>query len=228
MEYISALGFIKQNGNTTYTLTWKNGVTSQHRLFVSAQNAICEFRKRSRKYGYHFCGIENVEYIEVKKPACTPCQRFRKNVNNVIKYLSASGLWTPMLETAKVFLTLTDEELLTAKENWGSYDQLMQGKLKDYHWFGCDCFFNLFEDRAIKTVNYDRWSRETDRSFVANAITTKTNYQTRWRKGYDNSLEVRFDNGYARGWYSEEYKDCGNGHYYFLLDETHTLFGEND
>ena len=227
MNYDSALEIVKANDKQTFKVTWSNGTTSKQRLFVSSNGMLCEFKKGSRKWGYPFdpYHIVSIECI-VKK--VNPVDIFRRNTKNVIKYLSASGLWTPMLETAKVFLTLTDEELLTAKENWGTYNSLMQGKLKDYHWFGCDCFFNLFENRAIKTVNYGRWSREADRQLVANAITTKTNYHTRWRKGYDNSLEVRFDNGYARGWYSEEYKDCGNGHYYFLLDETHILFGEND
>jgi len=229
MDYNTAYAIVDANSGKTFTITWNNGAKSTHRMFISNGGHICEFRKRSRRYGVIFGGIDNIRSIECReRKVVEPCEKFRKNVKRVIKYLSASGLWAPMLETAKIFLTLSDEELLSANKDWGSYRNLMDNKLKDYQWFGCDCFFYLFGDGAIKAVNYERWSRESDRQMVANAITNKRNYHTKWRKGYDNSIEVRFDNDYARGWYSEEYKDCGNGHYYLLLDETHAIFCEND
>ena len=54
-------------------------------------------------------------------------------------------------------------------------------------------------------------------------------YSHSWRKGYDNSIEFRLcDDGKKRGWYSEEFKNCGNGHYYLALDERRAIFCEDD
>ena len=228
MEYDVALEIVKANDKQTFTITWSNGTKTKNRLFVSSNGMLCEFKKGCHRWGYPISPYNIVSIECIAKKVVTPVDHFRRNVKNIIKYLSASGLWSPMLETAKMFLTLTDEELLAAKTDWDSYSNLMKGKLKGYSWFGVDCYFYLFTDRAIKTVNYDRWSREYDTKVVADHIANKERYSTRWRKGYDNSLELRFDTDYNRGWYSEEYKDCGNGHYYFLLDEKHVLFGEND
>lgn len=227
MNYEEIKTLVANNPRKTFTIFWKGGLTSTGRLFISRYGDVCIFRKRSRKWGDILCGIDNtIERIEVKGKQYDDIATFKRNVRAVIKYLSASGLWSPMLETAKVFLTLTDEQIRLGR-TFGGYEELMKNIIKDGHWYGSDCYDTLFYDRCIKTVNYNRWTREMDTQKVCEAIANKTNYHTSWRKGYDNSLEVNF-NGYARGWYSEEYKDCGNGHYYFLLDEKHIIFGEND
>ena len=41
-------------------------------------------------------------------------------------------------------------------------------------------------------------------------------------------LEIINDNDVYRGFYSEEFKGCGNGHYYLLFDATHAIFYEDD
>ena len=46
------------------------------------------------------------------------------------------------------------------------------------------------------------------------------------RSSYDVSFS--YDPKLQHAWYSEEYKNCGNGHYYLALDETHALFYEDD
>jgi len=50
-----------------------------------------------------------------------------------------------------------------------------------------------------------------------------------WRGSYDYSVSVRREpDGTIKGWYNAEFKGCGNGHYYLLLDATHALFYEDD
>ena len=86
----------------------------------------------------------------------------------------------------------------------------------------------MFHKNAIKAVNYDKsWSFEEQ---VSLAIANKEDYHSpRWIKGYDNSVSVqKGKDGIVRGWYSEEYRDCGNGHYYLLIDAKHAIFSEND
>ena len=96
---------------------------------------------------------------------------------------------------------------------------------------GIDAFNAMFTNKSIKAVNYDKYyDYET---MVRKAITDKLNYNTpTWYKGYDNSVGIKYEEkdgiSLLRGWYSEEYKNCGNGHYYLLIDAKHAIFCEND
>ena len=68
---------------------------------------------------------------------------------------------------------------------------------------------------------------------IGNAIDTGVAYSSgRYRNGYDVSFDYKpaseSKDGIARAWYSEEYKDCGNGHYYLALNRTHALYWEKD
>ena len=60
-----------------------------------------------------------------------------------------------------------------------------------------------------------------------NALQNKTSYSSgRIRVNYDVTLEYDADKNMA--WYSEEYKNCGNGHYYLAIGPTTALFCEDD
>jgi len=48
----------------------------------------------------------------------------------------------------------------------------------------------------------------------------------RLTNGYDVTFNYQPEDNKA--WYSEEYRGCGNGHYYLALDATHALFYEDD
>jgi hypothetical protein len=58
------------------------------------------------------------------------------------------------------------------------------------------------------------------------AMLKKTTYSESGRTNYDISFNYKPEANKA--WYSEEFKDCGNGHYYVALDSTHCLFIEDD
>lgn len=225
LSYSEIVSIISSAYTKKFIVTFTDGTKKEMRLFVSAGNAICEYKKRSRRYGYYI-SVSDFENVEPVINKVSQIQIFRRNLNNVIKYLSKSGLWYPMLATAMHINNLSDDEIMAIK----SYDSFLEWSKSNpkFHWFGEDCWDRMFTRDAIKTVNYQTSNREICTSIVKKHIDNKQNYYQQWRKGYDNSLELNFTNQYPRGWYSEEYKDCGNGHYYFLLDEKHVLFGEND
>ena len=184
------------------------------------------FLARSRTKGR----IIPINYIESIKPLRnnrTEISCCRNNLRLIVKYLTESGLWTPMLNGAKYLQTLSDDVLLSMKD-WDTYHKFAKEIFTDeVQWFGSECFLNLFS-KKIKTINFMSYDRDYQRRRLKETIDKKENLTYRWRKSYDNHYEVRFDDDYARGWYSEEYKNCGNGHYYFMLDESHVLFGEDD
>lgn len=218
--------FVAKNNGEQFNIVYENGKTETKKLFVSDYGNVCEFKKRSSRSGYRI-PILNIASIEVK-PKTPPIKVCRNNLRLVINYLSKSGLWGNMLMGAKFLSMMSDEELLTMRD-WDCYHRVMTNELtnKGIAWFGFDCFDSLFNTR-IKTIRFMSYDRDYQKRRLKESIDKKENLTYRWRNGYDNHYEICFSEDYSRGWYSEEYRGCGNGHYYYLLDECHVLFGEDD
>lgn len=228
MEYQDIYNVINAHNGGKFKVTYSTGNVEVKRLFISTGNDICEFIHRSRTRG-RMISVHGIIGIEPKTNTDTSgIRKCRNNLKNVVKYLTASGFWSPMLNGAKYLLSLSDEELI-AMCSWEQYHKVMNAELseKGIQWFGSDCFSNMFH-RSIKTMNFDRYDRHFQKRLIAENVANRVNCSHRWTNGYDNSYEIRFDEKYIRGWYSEEYRGCGNGHYYFLLDECHAIFGEDD
>ena len=229
-ENTNLVEIVKTNilkGVKKFIVTYYGGRKEEKRLFVS-DNTICEFKKNSRKYGYPIL-IDYIESIlpKVRNEKDEICLA-RKNINKIIKTLSQSGLWQPMLECAKHFQDLSDDTLLSMKE-FDNYNNIMvELREKGVKWWGFDCFLNLFGNGCIKAINYHKYEKEYIINKIKECINDKSKYTHHWNKKYDNSIELCFNDEYYRAWYSEEYKGCCNGYYYFMLNETHAIFSEKD
>lgn len=222
MENLKSL--IQANTGKTFIIELNDGTKVENRMFISANDKICVFKSRSRTSGYPI-SLMNVKDIYLKNQN-EEIELCRRNLKNVVKYLTASGLWQKQLNGARYLLSLSDNELkaLAYDYNYVFNDEL---KAQGIDFFGVDCFCDLF-GKKIKTINWEADEKEYQTNNISRAIKEKINYRYRWRKNYDNKIELNFDNNEPRGWYSEEYKNCGNGYYYYLLDEKHVLFGEKD
>jgi hypothetical protein len=220
--------FVAKNNGEQFNIVYENGETETKKLFVSDYGNVCEFKKRSSRSGYRI-PILNIASIEVK-PKTPPIKVCRNNLRLVINYLSKSGFWTPMLNGAKYLISLSDEELESMRD-WDTYHKVMNNDLREkgIAWFSMDCFSELFNKR-LKTMRFEsRYYKDFHERQILNAIETKTNYcPPKWANGYDCHFQIGFDKDMVRAWYSEEFRNCGNGHYYYLLDECHVLFGEDD
>lgn len=224
MDYVKAYLLIHGNNGKKFIITDMNGNKTTKRLFISVQDNICEFAHRSRKKGY-ILDVDNIADIKLYISTKTELDYFRRNLSNVIKYLSNSGLWQPILNGAIHLSSLSDDEIKSIKDYTKYYEYNKENNIKFWSY---DCFLSLFGKRAIKTINLHRFQKDEILSRIADAIKNKRNYAHKWQKGYDNSIELNFDRDISCGWYCEEYRGCGNGHYYFLLDNVHALFCEDD
>ena len=208
------IDIVKSNERCKYRVTFSNGKKS-----VAVLDYFEYYNTIVMKRGHKFYIINNIESaVPIKSK--TPIEWFRHNNNRLIKCLTESGLWADILAWAKSMENLTDDEIT-------SYDVSNPSR----GFIGIDAFNAMFTNKSIKAVNYDKYyDYET---MVRKAITDKLNYNTpTWYKGYDNSIGIKYDEkdgiSLLRGWYSEEYKNCGNGHYYLLIDAKHAIFCEND
>lgn len=221
-----------QNISTTqreHVVTYADGHKRVARLFLSQEGFLCEYNARSRKYGHYFnsTGVVSVEPLDKEQDLLKKTRRF---IKKVIAILEKSGLWSNFLHDFKIVAQLDDEKLLKfLNAEWDESQKIMLELGLNYRQCGVDCLKWTVE-KGIKSINYDAWCRTNIMPMFANAIVTKGRFNMRWRKGYDNSIECRFDEkeNVMRAWYSEEYKNCGNGWYYYAIDATHAIFGEKD
>jgi len=223
--------YVNENGDGKYEFIYADGRKEAFRVFISITGNLCRFFPHSTRRGY-IMYIEDGAITSVRslKPQAKDKTRIvRNNLKNIVKYTTASGLWPDIKATAEHYLGLDDQEF-DRVVNLPCWNDLMDyEKAHGLTHFTDGGLLALSAPRTIKAINYHRYERDLIKKEMATAIENKRNFSHHWYKGYDNSVscELGQDNR-LRAWYSEEYKGCGNGHYYLALDESHALFCEND
>ena len=223
-----------------YRVKLANGKTKIVRMWLHTDGYPCIIGKGKKHYGHYintWCGETDdwVSIAEVKKQDTDYVKRIVRRAKDAQKMLAASGLWSNIKKEIDDFLALSDEEIsefvkaATTDFYENVFCKLQEGDNK-FPWLHTYQVFESFlKPTCWKAPNFSRWF-SAEKEQLRLSIENKRNYNRRWREGYDNSVEVRFDreDGISRGWYSEEFKDCGNGHYYLLFDATHAIFYEDD
>ena len=216
-------------------VTCSNGNKYIKRLFISNDGGfVCECMKFSKSKGYIVPqDVYTNEWVSMAKVGASASvdkvNRMKKRATDAYKMLSESGLWPDIKREIEEFLKLSDEDIRKDFVEMGVY-ALYQAK--KYDWYATYQVFGEFlKDKCWKSISFDKWdtSKQLVLTNVQNAISLKRDFSHRWRNNYDNSLEVNFNkDGIGRAWYSEEYKNCANGHYYLLFDYNHAIFYEDD
>lgn len=79
----------------------------------------------------------------------------------------------------------------------------------------------------LKSMYFGKWYNRDYKVEIQKHIEERTECSFFARTSYDVSFHYAPDKKNA-AWYSEEYKGCGNGHYYIALDHNTAWFMEND
>lgn len=222
------------------------------------------FNHRSRRYGYRtsvdwFIASYIVEYT----PAVDPAVAWERRVKNVVKKLSASGLWPEIKKRFEELLEIGYERRKALKHVYWERDEdnlqdLMSGiinkrdgaveqynvaferlygkfmneipfafsKSENGVWHVNTDYLYEMSDAKTKSMYFGKWSNARIKGEIQQAFAEKRRYSNRARTSYDVSFE--YDPDRNKAWYSEEYKDCGNGHYYIAIDANTALFCEDD
>lgn len=235
--------FVDKIHKKAYNVRLKNGKLKKMKLFI-ADGEPCYIAKGKSNYGYVLTahdGIEEWVSIDFPTKRTTEKEKFHKRLKRVIKLLEASGLWSELLTSFKAINDNYFDEvynMLFKVYDKNEPHEAWSGNYNNYNkWFethnlphiSCDMFHALNMDKGIKTFNLHSYEKERITNAILEHINEKTEYHYAWRKGYDNRLTLDLGkDGVMRGWYSEEYLNCGNGHYYIMLDANHALYCEDD
>lgn len=138
-------------------------------------------------------------------------QRDIDNAKRVQKVLKKSWMWNNFLESVNYII-----------DNYTLEDSIDKW-LRDYcHENKITSFSCGYIARPFKIKSFREWELQK----VKNALDEGAEYSDYTYGSYDYSIHV---NGKEKkGRYSAEYKWCGNGHYYILLDYDTALFLEDD
>lgn len=161
-------------------------------------------------------------------------KRFVKRATDALKMLTESGLWSDIKQSIEHFFALTETEQreLVNDIMTDSYELFYNEVYKEngkYSWVSVYQVFEAFVRKTCwKSIAWRKWERERMSAEVAECIKNGTYFHRRWENGYDNTVEIANRDGEKLAWYSEEYRNCGNGHYYLMFDATHAIFYEDD
>ena len=221
----------------------------KHRASKEPSGTMFLYAPRAKSKGWRympddFCGrftavIETPEEADAK---------WHKKVAKVIKRLETSGLWPELLEKYRNLyqMTLEDKNFISTQywklEPW-KHGRTAEGRQKEleetfgtliakypfvFPGNGTINTFYIWEqsEARTKSMYFGKWRNKAVKERIKNALETKTRFSADERASYDVSFE--YDPEKNMAWYAEEYKDCGNGHYYIAIDGNTALFCEND
>lgn len=213
------------------------------------------FLKGKRNRGYRYDNQYMMEtFTLIQKD---PETKWHKDIKRAIKALKGSGLWPNELTLLQNLDQMTQSDLKEIEALYWSrqvrdltgdrtgpdaynakFDQIFSKWIQKYPFLvetdpttGCKrIVYGYMADKSnikLKSMYFGKYSNEHYKTLIQDAIANKTKFSTpRLNNGYDVSFEYNPDKNAA--WYSEEYRNCGNGHYYIALDHNLAMFVEDD
>lgn len=203
-------------------------------------------KKKSQGWRYSIENFAETYYgIEVEEDSDEE-KKWHRRLDRAVKCLDASGLWPELRETFLNLrgMSLSDkQELDYAQANafpwkdgkrdidYAAIAPLMLRfpfafcKGEDGEPYIRTDYIGETADCKLKSMYFGRGT-ELTKERIRDHIERECKWSERERASYDVSYD--YDPDLKKAWYSEEYRDCGNGHYYIALDHSTALFVEND
>ncbi len=186
----------------------KNGL--KVRVFMAEGGYVCEFKKGSSRRGYPI-NLDNVESF-VETELSTEEEKEKATFKIINKFRKEALKATFTNDFIRECISLPD-----TFEKW-----VEEGKKSPYEYgvtTGCKITGDLV---SVETVAKRYWNGNALKQAVSDKkdfISGRFGFQ-----GYDGSVSFKNEeNGDFRGYLSKEYKDCGNGYYYLLINDKYFI-----
>ncbi len=256
-DYAGAVNrLIELKSKVAGIITYDNGDTINGRMsYDSRYKAIFLYAKGRKRYGNIIYSSDSFfadgqksknittviisEPNEKKEELLDWFQTFESKVSKICKYINKNlhpNLWQDIRQSAenveknlpnlkKWFYSIPNRELM--EKNWGLYKDEYFEKVssiletRDYFFL----YPHKVKTMSVKSCGFDHYVING----LKRAIETKTKYYDSHRRNYDYSVSIEPGNdGILRGFLNAEFKNCGNGHYYLLMNENSSLHYEDD
>ena len=231
-----------KSGVKQVKITYADGYIETARLFRSSSDEICKYKKGSTRRGYRllFSEIVDITPIVSKKAKAKQWEDGWKKVKNRIE---KSGLWANLIPDIDIALQMGYDLVNQASDDYWKlsykeeeredqleaflvkYPLLRYGNRTDT--VNTTVIWQMRDIPRVKKMRFCKGSyNDIQLLQIKNAMDTQTKFGTSGRTNYDISFEYNPEKKLA--WYSEEYKNCGNGHYYLAISSTHAIYWEKD
>ncbi len=208
-------------------IKYKGGMV---RGFRENTNTYFVYKPYSRTKGHRYTKAE----FDKKYQIIPQTQLWHKDLTRALNKIYKTGLWTNLSDIFENLLKMEwdDYQIIKQKSfNKNEKENLYQKYHEQYPFLFDDThqirmeYCNEVSECKLKTM-YFGWDNKPAKQRIKQAIATKQPYS----QSIDVNYHVRYDYDPFRNkaWYSEEYKNCGNGHYYLALDEHTAIFCEDD
>lgn len=204
------------------------------RCKLEPDGIIFVFAKGKSKYGYRYT---DVSFLQLFEPYLLDDEelekKWHKKCAKIEKKLEVSGLWP---EYKEIFHNLQ----LVSYKDWKKIRSVSPSDEKEILSLTKEKYPFMLNDNGYINYSY-LWGavegktktmffgslHKSYKNDIEKALKERKKYRTgRIRANYDVSFE--YDAEKNKAWYSEEYRDCGNGHYYIAIDSSTALFCEDD
>jgi len=240
MDILEQIGKMYDARARSINVTYDDGFKKKIRIFKASTGAICQYKKGSSRRGYeiHLTGIVSVSAVTSKK---SEEQKWIDGWKKVDAKLEKSGLWDDIRAEIKLAFEIGYPKLKQMSNIYWSLNT--DGGQVDFFKKHCPLLL-LKRDDGTEYVNttvlwhYDKLPKVKKMMFakkfynesilkrIQEAMDKKVSIREDHRYNYDVSFEYNPEKNKA--WFSEEYRNCGNGHYYIALNATHALYMEDD
>ena len=226
----------------TVTGVLQDGTRVKIRLFKTSTGDVCYYKKGSRRRGYYlsdYFHLVDIIPIEAKK---SKEQKWIDGWKKVRAKLQQSGLWANIIQEIDTALELGYKKMSEAYEQYCKLSDQQQLKYfqdncpslvgindKNEPYIKCSILWAYAKLPIVKKMRFEKnpTRNEATLQAIQKAMSEKRTFHADGRTNYDISFEYAPEKN-NKAWYSEEFKGCGNGHYYLALNSTHALFYEDD
>jgi hypothetical protein len=237
------LNAIPTFGKVNATLIQQDGYKSKVRLArAMGGTSIIKMSYRSKRYGSPV-RFENYSHVFIQEENKTPVEvKWEKAWRKVLARLEKSGLYEGYRRNVEIALAVGYAKVneaykadhadwnQTTEEKQASLDKLdprLVGTREDgTRFINTEIIWYMHQLPKVKKMYFGKYVTESYLEQIKTAMENKTPIRLFRTVGYDVSIEYNPEANKA--WYSEQYRGCGNGHYYLALDATHAIFYEDD
>lgn len=214
-------------------VTFRDGRVEKRRLFFK-DSRVYYFKKGSSRRGYSLLNdMPYISGIEFKKESIKlPSIQWEDSLLKMKRILEESGLWPEMIPRIEAFYSVgyhRIQECYKISTDWSMDPLLRREKLKAFEPRIADhadeYLWHFAGPVKIKKMNFGTYLNDSKLLEIKKAMEEKKALEVDGSTSYDVSFNY---DGKTSAWYSEEYRGCGNGHYYLAINSTHAVFWEDD
>ncbi len=213
---------IEKMGKSQVTMLFSDRPAEKARLAIGRCGGLIRMMDGSRKYGRDFVWTTNLlaVYLQDESARLTPAQAYVEDLRKTANFLATKGDPTIWLDLRKEYANM-DEALLSqlSVEPGSHYDA----------WCRAGVLHLPRRERYKTTTLKSNEAPAHVLDTVRKAIDAKQPFNVSWRGKYDYSAEGHIAaDGVYHAFFAQEFKGCGNGHYWLLISAENALFCEDD